>query len=80
MLPQKNKMTRAQRNKARRKKDRSLETGRFAKKITKENNKNLLTATGKFCHELSIAYKPQMLLGNPSAHIQFFNRKTRENF
>ena len=79
MLPQKNKMTKAQRNKARRKKDRSLETGRFAKKITKENSKTLLTATGKFCNELGIAYRPQILLGTASEHKQFFG-KTRENF
>ena len=72
-------MTRAQRNKARRKKDRSLETGRFAKKITKENSKTLLTATGKFCYELGITYRPQILLGTASEHMQFFG-KTREDF
>jgi hypothetical protein len=72
-------MTRAQRNKARRKKDRSLETGRFARKMRKEIDRTLLTATGKFCYELGIAYRPQILLGTASEHKQFFG-KTRENF
>ena len=69
-------MTRAQRNKARRKKDRSLESGRFARKMRKENNKTLLTSTGKFCYELKNAYRPRIFTGS---NAQFFGI-TRENF
>jgi len=69
-------MTRAQRNKARRKKDRSLETGRFARKMRKENDKTLLTSTGKFCYELKNAYRPRIFTGS---NAQFFGI-TRENF
>ena len=69
-------MTRSQRNKARRKKDRSLETGRFARKMRKENDKTLLTSTGKFCYELKNAYRPRIFTGS---NAQFFG-KTRENF
>ena len=69
-------MTRAQRNKAKRKKDRSLESGRFATKMRKENDKTLLTSTGKFCYQLKIAYRPMIFTGS---NAQFFG-KTRENF
>tara|TARA_R110000782_G_scaffold205786_1_gene294094 strand:+ start:1132 stop:1341 length:210 start_codon:yes stop_codon:yes gene_type:complete len=69
-------MTRAQRNKSRRKKDRSLESSRFATKIRKENDKTLLTSTGKFCYQLKIAYRPRIFTG---VNAQFFGR-TRENF
>jgi hypothetical protein len=69
-------MTRAQRNKARRKKDRSLESGRFARKMRKENDKTLLTSTGKFCYELKNAYRPRIFTGS---NAQFFGI-TRENF
>lgn len=72
-------MTMAQRNKARRKKDRSLEAGRFAKAMKKENSKTLLTATGKFCYELEHSYRPQLWLGTPSNHRQFWG-KTRDIF
>ena len=70
------KMNRAQRNKARRKKDRSFEVGRFARKMKKANFKTQLTATGKFCYELEIAYRPRIFTGS---NAQFFG-KTRENF
>jgi len=69
-------MTRSQRNKARRKKDRSLESGRFARKMRKENDKTLLTSTGKFCYELKNAYRPRIFTGS---NAQFFGI-TRENF
>jgi hypothetical protein len=69
-------MTRAQRNKAKRKKDRSLESGRFARKMRKENDRTLLTCTGKFCYELKNAYRPKIFTGS---NAQFFG-KTRENF
>ena len=73
------KLNRAQRKKARRKKDRSFEVGRFARKMKKANFKTPLTATGKFCYQLEIAYRPIILLGSVSEHKQFFG-KTRENF
>ena len=69
-------MTRSQRNKERRKKDRSLESGRFARKMRKENDKTLLTSTGKFCYELKNAYRPRIFTGS---NAQFFGI-TRENF
>ena len=69
-------MTRAQRNKAKRKKDRSLESGRFARKMRKENDRTLLTSTGKFCYELKNAYRPRIFTGS---NAQFFG-ETRENF
>ena len=47
--------------------------------MRKEIDRTLLTATGKFCYELGIAYRPQILLGTASEHKQFFG-KTRENF
>ena len=69
-------MNKAQRNKARRKKDRSFEVGRFARKMKKANFKTPLTATGKFCYQLKIAYRPRIFTGS---NAQFFG-KTRENF
>tara|TARA_R110000823_G_scaffold213175_1_gene343123 strand:- start:321 stop:536 length:216 start_codon:yes stop_codon:yes gene_type:complete len=65
--------------KARRKRDRSLEIGRFAKQLNKTNSKTPLTATGKFCYELEVAYRPQLMLGTSSNHRQFWG-KTRDIF
>lgn len=73
------KMTSAQRNKARRKKDRSLERGRFARKASAPIRQTPLTATGRTCDKMS-KYVIEPLLGTQQAHIQFFARDTFEPF
>ena len=34
-----------------------------------------LTSTGIVCRKLEITYRPQLMLGIPSAHMQFYERK-----
>tara|TARA_R110002012_G_scaffold208542_1_gene378639 strand:+ start:232 stop:450 length:219 start_codon:yes stop_codon:yes gene_type:complete len=72
-------MTSAQRNKARRKQDRSLERGRYARAAAKEQANKPLTATGRTCDKMS-KYVSEPLLGTQQAHIQFFARDTFEPF
>jgi len=72
-------MTSAQRNKARRKQDRSLERGRYARKASAPLRQKPLTATGRTCDKMS-KYVIEPLLGTQWAQAQFFARKTFEPF
>ena len=72
-------MTSAQRNKARRKKDRSLERGRYARAAAKKQANQPLTSTGRVCAKI-VKYVPEPLLGTQQAHVQFFARDTFEPF
>ena len=72
-------MTSAQRNKARRKRDRSLERGRYARAAAKVQANKPLTATGRTCNKMS-KYVIEPLLGTQQAHVQFFARDTFEPF
>ena len=73
------KMTSAQRNKARRKQDRSLERGRYAKAAAKKQANQPVTSTGRVCAKIA-KYVPEPLLGTQWAQAQFFARKTLEPF
>ncbi len=66
-------MTCAQRNKARRKQDRSLERGRFARKAAKKQANQPLTSTGRICAKIA-KYVPEPKLGTQGQHAQFWGR------
>ena len=72
------KMTSAQRNKARRKKDRSLERGRYARDAAKIQANQPLTSTGRICAKIA-KYVPEPKLGTQGQHAQFWG-KTFEPF
>ena len=72
-------MTSAQRNKARRKQDRSLERGRYARDASKIQANQPVTSTGRVCAKID-KYVPEPLLGTQWAQAQFFARKTFEPF
>tara|TARA_R110002020_G_scaffold55453_1_gene153810 strand:- start:702 stop:956 length:255 start_codon:yes stop_codon:yes gene_type:complete len=51
----------------------SEKMGKSARAAARKHER--LTSTGIVCHKLEITYRPQLMLGIPSAHMQFYERE-----